>query len=480
MSSSDRLFASGTSSPSRARTGASGAVTGGAADGSGATGEAPEGAAGASGAGTDAASGAAAATPDAAAASGASSAPANGTDVRPIGLAHVGALSFLASRAAPSGAFAIALAGGVALARAGERLGARQGYGASLAAMIQTVAYLGPARLNGPLTQALTAPMMGALERRGVGWLGQFAACATGRILHNTLATAFFVFVLLGLDAYAGTYDEVFGRLSFLPSGAGPALGFTGLSILVWAAGASAVQVHLYRHGLRRWPSAVGHRHPSPPDEERPPAPPGRFDPRAVAVAAGVAFVLLLATTEWPLLAAVAAWLAVAWALSRPDHRAVPAGVVLALLLGGGALLFSLTGGLGLEVGLRRASRAILLVLVATWLRAAAGAGGVREVARRSLGRLRRIPSVFEAAAILDELRADRRLGPSARALLAALGSTRKRPLALVGAVLDWVAAEAEAFRSGPGEQGAPLRLSARDGALLVASAAPAIALLGT
>jgi hypothetical protein len=198
-----------------------------------------------------------------------------------------------------------------------------------------------------------------------------------------------------------------------------------------------------------------------------------------VALAAVVAFALLLASTEWPLLAAVAVWLAAAWALSRPDRRAVPAGVVLALLLGGGALVFSLTGGLGVDVALRRAGRAVLLVLVATWLRAAAGEGGVREVARRSLGRLRRLPSLPEAASVLDGLRAEGRLAPSGRTLFAGLGSARKRPLAMADAVLEWVAAEAEAFRPGAPEPPARLRLALRDGALVLASAAPAVALLG-
>nr|MBA3421843.1 hypothetical protein [Thermoleophilaceae bacterium] len=302
---------------------------------------------------------------------------------RPVGLAHVSALSFLAARASPAGAFVLALAGGVSLARAGERFGARVGYGASLAAMVQTVAYLGPARVNGPLTQALTAPMMGALERRGVGRLGQFLACAAGRILHNTLATAFFVFVLIGgLDAYAGTYDALLGSLSLPPPGVAGALALTGLFIIAWAALASAIQVHFYRRGLRRWPDTV-----VPGDREEAverAGSPGerRFDPRAVAAASAVAFGLLLATTEWFLLAAVAAWLAVAWALSRPDREAVPAGLVLALLIGGGSLTFSIVGGLGLEEGLRRGTRAVLLVFVATWLRAAAGSIGIREVAR--------------------------------------------------------------------------------------------------
>lgn len=406
-------------------------------------------------------------------------APPSGRVSGPAGLAHVGALSFLASRAAPSGAFVLALAGGVALARAGERFGARGGYGASLAAMIQTIAYLGPARLNGPLTQALTAPGMGALERRGVGALGQFAACLAGRILHNTIATAFFVFVLLGgLDAYAGTYDETLGDLAFLPSGPGPALAFTALSLVGWGIVGSFVQVIVYRRGLRRWPGAATDESLGELTEEVDGGTRGRFDPRAVALAAVVAFGLLIASTAAPLLAAVGLWLCLAWAISRPDRRAVPAGVALALLLGGGALVFSLVGGLGLAVGVRRAARAMLLVLVATWLRAAARSDGIREVARRSLGRLRRVPSVPEAADVLEELGTEARLAPSGSALLGAMRSARKRPVPLLDAVLGWVAAESDRFRGRLLPTTARLRLGRRDVALVAAAAAPALALV--
>jgi len=389
----------------------------------------------------------------------------------------VSALSFLAARASPAGAFVLALAGGVSLARAGERFGARIGYGASLAAMIQTVAYLGPARVNGPLTQALTAPMMGALERRRVGRLGQFLACAAGRILHNTVATAFFVFVLIGgLDAFAGTYDELLGLLSLPPPGVAGALALTGLIIIAWAALASAIQVHFYRRGLRRWPAAVGPGDREETVERDSSLGERRFDPRAVAVASAIAFGLLLATTEWPLLAAVAGWLAVASTLSRPDREAVPTGLVLALLIGGASLVFSIVGGLGLEEGLRRGTRAVLLVLVATWLRAAAGSTGIREVARRSLGRLRRVPAAAEAGALLDELGTGGRLSPPGRALLGALGSARKRPLPVIDAVLGWVATESDRFRAGVAAPVARLRVRPGDGALVALAAAPGIA----
>ena len=106
------------------------------------------------------------------------------------GLAHVATVSFLAARAAPSAQFWIALAGGIALARAAALRGVRAGYGASAAAMLQTVAVMGPARVNGPLTQALTAPLLGALHRRGTRLPLQIAACFAIRLTHYAVLTA--------------------------------------------------------------------------------------------------------------------------------------------------------------------------------------------------------------------------------------------------------------------------------------------------
>ena len=82
----------------------------------------------------------------------------------------------------------------------------------------------------------------------------------------------------------------------------------------------------------------------------------------------------------------VAAWLAAAWVVAarRRASRSGPA-LAFAAVLAGGAFLFGLGGGLGLDAALRRAVRAALLVLAATWLRAAAGAEGLREVSRRAL-----------------------------------------------------------------------------------------------
>jgi hypothetical protein len=407
----------------------------------------------------------------------------------PAGPAHVAVVSFLAARAAPTGGFWIGLAGGVALARLAERRGARLGFGASAAAMLETVAIIGPARFGIPLTQAATAPLLGRLEARRVRVALQVLACAAIRLLHNTATTAFFIWIITGgLDAYAGTYDAL-GRYVGIEIGTADALVLTAATLLAWAAFASIVQVLVYRRGLRDWDSREGgSAEPAAaetaaaatadtPAVEAGPRP-RSFDPRAIAVAAAIAFVLLLASTEWVLLAAVAGWLALVWAVSRADREPVPTGLLFAAILAAGALLFTLGGGLGLDMALRRAARAALLVLVATWLRAAAGAEGLREVSRRALGRLRRVPAAPEAAQVLDGIASEGRLAAAGRTLAAQLGSVPMRPLAVLDAVLGWVVREAAAFRP-PAAPPPALALAAGplDWALVLLAAAPVLAL---
>jgi hypothetical protein len=169
-----------------------------------------------------------------------------------------------------------------------------------------------------------------------------------------------------------------------------------------------------------------------------------RFDPRAITLAAAVAFAVLLSSTAWPLLAAVAGALAIAWVVAPTDREPVPTGLVFAAILAAGALLFALGGGLGLDEAARRATRAALLVLVATWMRAAAGAEGLREVSRRVLGRLRRVPAAREAALVLDRLESEGRLAEAGRALADRLSGVEKRPMPFVDAVLGWVVRESE------------------------------------
>lgn len=399
---------------------------------------------------------------------------ATASDVAEVaGPAHVATVSFLASRAVPSGGFFVALAGGVALARIAQRRGAREGYGASAAAMLETVAIMGPPRLSIPFTQAVTAPMLGRLEARSVGVAAQVLACAALRVLLNAIGVAFFIWVVGGLETYAGGYDAIAQRLGFHVSERASVY-VTLAGLLVWGAFASAVQVLVYRRGLRDWAPGV-----EDPAESPAGSPPhaGRFDPRAVALAAAIAFALLLASTEWVVLAAVAGWVGMAWLLSRPDNSAVPTGLALAALLAVGALIFTLTSGLGVDLALRRAGRAGLLVLAATWLRAAAGADGLREVFRRGLGRLRMLPAAPEAARILDRIGSEGRLLAAGRSLADALDGIRSRPLPLADAVLGWVAAEASRYRAAARPQRLALRMRAADVALVAVAIAAVAAL---
>jgi hypothetical protein len=397
-------------------------------------------------------------------------------------------VSFLAARAAPTGGFWIALAGGVALARTAQRLGARLGFGASAAAMLETVAIIGPARFGIPLTQAATAPMLGRLEARGVAPVPQILACAAIRVLHNTAATAFFIWVITGgLDAYAGTYDAI-GRRIGIEIGTADALALTVGGLLAWGVFASTVQVLVYRRGLRRWEAAAADAVPADSEvrrdpESRPggaaaPKRPRRFDPRVVTLAAALAFALLISSTAWLLLGAVAAWLTIAWVAARPDREPLPTGLVFAAILAGGAFAFALGGGLGLDVALRRAGRAGLLVLVATWMRGAAGAEGLREVSRRGLGKLRRIPAAREAAQVLDQISSEGRLAAAGRTLADHLSGVRKRPIPFVDAVLAWIVKESRAFSPTHAPVQHALRAGPADLILAAAAAAPALALL--
>src|SRR3954453_1226684 len=172
--------------------------------------------------------------------------------------------------------------------------------------MLQTVAVMGPARINAPLTQALTAPMLGALHRRGAGVVAQGAACFAIRPAHYTAVTAALVWsVPGGLDAYAGSYDALTGWLGILPEGRHGALVVTAVVNVGLAVFYSVTQVLVYRWALAAWPAPGGPASApiADPGEDRGSA---RFDPRAITLAAAFAFGLLLSGTTWPLLASVA------------------------------------------------------------------------------------------------------------------------------------------------------------------------------
>jgi hypothetical protein len=397
------------------------------------------------------------------------------------GLAHVATVSFLASRAAPSLQFFFALGGGIALARAAMRQGARIGYGTALASMLQTVAVMGPARINAPLTQAITAPMMGRLQARGARPATEFLACLGLRLVHYAVLMFAFIYVILGgIDEFTGSYETLTGWLGIVPQGPRAALLVTAAGQTLWAIFFSTLQVAAYRRALGNWPAAEPREEPAVPDAEvAPERVPGRFDPRAVVLAALVASGLLLSSTSWPLLLGVTAWLIPAWLLSRPDHDAVPLGLLLAALLAFAALTGGLLSGAGLELTLQRTLRAVLLVAVATWMRAAAGAPGLRETFRRALHRLRALPAVKEGAATMEGLDAGPQLIAAGRAAADRFADVQLKPADLADTVTAWVATEAAGYRPGTPAAHARLRLRAPDAVLVALTLTPALALLG-
>ncbi|MGI8595984.1 MAG: hypothetical protein ACR2LY_01675 [Thermoleophilaceae bacterium] len=389
-------------------------------------------------------------------------------------------VSFLASRAIPAGGFLIALAGGVALARAGQQAGSRRGYGASIAAVLETTATMGPARFNVPVTQALTAPLLGRLEARGTRAPAQVAVCALIRLLHNAAVSAFFVVVIAGgVEDYAAAFRAFVGWIAPLPPGPGVALGALGVGLLAWSAFASIVQVAVYRRGLADW-SAAGDETASEAVEgqhDSPPAATRRFDPRAVTGATALALGVLLSGTSPIPLALVAGWLAAGFLIARVDLEPLAIGMTLAVVLGLGALAVGVLGGVGLDAALRRGLRAGLLVVAATWLRAGAGDAGLREVFRRALGRLRLLPAVPEAIEVLDGLGSQRRVVRSAQVLGERLRAVPRRPGALLAATLRWVAGESRR-RAVLHAPAFVLRARPRDGLLVASAALPALGLL--
>ena len=177
----------------------------------------------------------------------------------PTGLAHVATVSFLAARAAPSAQFWLALAGGIALARSAALKGVRIGYGASAAAMLQTIAVMGPARMNG----AAHPGADGAAARRAAPARHErrrcrSSACFAIRLTHYVVLTAALVWIVLGgLDAYAGSYDTLTGWLGILPEGERGALIVTVVLNVALAIFYSVTQVLVYRWALGSWPAAA-------------------------------------------------------------------------------------------------------------------------------------------------------------------------------------------------------------------------------
>jgi hypothetical protein len=396
----------------------------------------------------------------------------------PAGLSHVAAVSFLAARVSPTGSFWLSLTGGAAVARESDVRGMRSGYASSAAAMLQTVAIVGPLRINAPLTQAVSAPLLGAMHARGRRPFTQFLAALVIRLIHYTILTAFTVLILLGPKAYTGTYQTLFGWLPFLPSGLAGALILTAIGNVFFGILFSALQVAFYRHALNGWSARVPAR--SAPREALAPDPlqAGGTDPRVALIAATLVTIVLLISHSWIVLGAVAAWLAVASTMARyRDWDIIRVGLLLALIVAVGTLAASLIGGLGLNEAASRAVRGALLVMVPTWLRLAAGSAGLREAFRRMLARLGWIPGAQEASEILGELDSGALLEGSARSLRDRLRGITAGPMEIVNAVLAWAADEAQSLPIHEPRAVSVLRLRPRDATLFVSVLLPATAL---
>lgn len=368
----------------------------------------------------------------------------------PLGLAHVASCSFLASRVAPGGQFFLALGGGVALARTAFTDGLRTSYGASVASMVQTVALIGPARFNAPLTQALNAPVIGWLQARGASIAARLAACLSIRLVHYALLNVIFVAIIFGgLDEYVATYDKftrfvenvlslpVPGDVRFFPHGQTAAILLTIVGAVFYGLAFSTIQVLVCDRALRSWPPG---REPALVPGPVAPERPRRVFGAPVVVA--VAWAVMLLRLEWTVLAAVAVGLLLATFLTsarRAGRTTWTIGLVLAATLAVGALVPAVLGAVDWEPAGQRAIRGALLVLTATWARAYAGADGLREFARRLLwGQARRI---------VEGLESDARLRPAADDLIERVGKVDMQPAPLADALTAWVAAEARAYR---------------------------------
>ncbi len=408
------------------------------------------------------------------------------------GLAHVCSLSFVGSRTIPGLGFPIALAGGTAIAHIGDRISGRRGISVGLAALIESVAILGPARISTPIGQLVTAPVIAALRRRGRSNRVQALACASVRGTFNALWTLLVIYVITGgFDAFVGSYDATIGKLPLTPSGAPAAIGSTVLSVSIWAIGASWVQVKALGRATRRWsePLPEAGAQPGRPapesieaDEQAVGLPhrdqrPRRFDPRFVTAATALAFALLLISSTPMLLGAVALWLALACLLSPVERDILQPGLALATLLGTGAFLANLIGGEGVAAGAELAARAVLLVLTATWMRAAAGTEGFREVVRRILERGRRFRLSTEIEQALTEIEGERRMGPALRELSEALGEVEGGMIDSVDTVIDWISAEAARFEPHPPHPRPALSWRLIDLVVVIGAGLPALAL---
>jgi hypothetical protein len=128
--------------------------------------------------------------------------------------------------------------------------------------------------------------------------------------------------------------------------------------------------------------------------------------------------------------------------LGRERLRDMRLGLALAAVFAIGAIGPALVGAVPWEDAGLRAVRAALLVLTATWARAAAGAEGVRSLFGSVLWAGRALPAAREAAALTAVLRSDSRLTEAGKDLLERLDQTELKVLPVADALTEWVVAE--------------------------------------
>lgn len=407
--------------------------------------------------------------------------PTNGDgdgDLRELaGLATVAALAFLAARVVPGG-FVVALVGGVPIARAGQRQGLRAGFATGIAGLIETIAVMGPARLIIPLPHVLSGPILGVLYARRARFAALAAAGAAVRLALYLASFAFYVYVVVGADAFLGTYEQVRETLGgWLPAGAGGAVLGVVVFNAVWSLIAGAIQAWVVTRGLSRWQEPGEAVAPVAVVPEESGAP--RLDGRAVIGAAAIAFVALLATTRPAVLAVVVVWLVAVWVIARAEPRALLTGLGLAVPLAISTLGFGLVGGLGLTVVLPRTLRVSLIVFTAVWLRAAAGPAGIRDTSMRAMRRLQWAPTLALSSAVLGESAGAGDFGGAIRRLGKGLAATGRRPREVTHATLDWVAEESDRLHDRSGGEG-EVRWGLRETIVVLAAVTMAVVVLVT
>ena len=147
--------------------------------------------------------------------------------------------------------------------------------------------------------------------------------CGAIRFVQNAITIAFFIVVLSGgLDTYTDTYDSIAGRLPLLPEGSQAAL----IADARRAGGLDRVRQRRAGARLPARRSQLARDRPSRAAATLAGAGAEAtsarytFDPRAVALAAAIAFAVLIASTAWAVLASVAAFLVVASIAARGDR----------------------------------------------------------------------------------------------------------------------------------------------------------------